>query len=61
MMHHHLLPDISQPDKIGCSLPSLDMPPSELPPRELLRPELGLPEVSEAELVRYFTLSLIHI
>jgi glycine dehydrogenase subunit 2 len=52
---HHLLPDISQPGKIGCSLPALDVPPSELPPKELLREELGLPEVSEVELVRYFT------
>ena len=54
-MHHYLLPDISQPDKIGCSLPSLDLPPTKLPPKELLRQELELPEVSEAELVRYFT------
>ena len=55
MMHHYLIPDISQPDKIGCSLPSLDLPPTKLPPKELLRQELELPEVSEAELVRYFT------
>ena len=55
MSHHYLLPDISQPGKIGCSLPALDVPPAELPPRELLRQELELPEVSEVELVRYFT------
>jgi len=55
MMHHYLLPDISQPGKIGCSLPSLDVPPTELPRKELLRQELGLPEVSEVEMVRYFT------
>jgi len=55
MMHHYLLPDISQPGKIGCSLPHLDVTPTELPPQELLRQELELPEVSEAELVRYFT------
>ena len=55
MDHHYLLPDISQPGKIGCSLPHLDVPPSELPPKELLRQELELPEVSEVELVRYFT------
>ncbi len=55
MGHHYLLPDISQPDKIGCSLPSLDVTPAELPPEALLRQELGLPEVSEVELVRYFT------
>jgi len=54
-MSHYLLPDISQPDKIGCSLPSLDVPPTKLPPKELLRQELELPEVSEAELMRYFT------
>lgn len=54
-MHHYLLPDISQPGKIGCSLPSLDVPPTELPRKELLRQELDLPEVSEVELVRYFT------
>jgi len=54
-MHHYLLPDISQPGKIGCSLPHLDVTPTELPPQELLRQELELPEVSEAELVRYFT------
>lgn len=55
MNGHYLLPDISQPGKIGCSLPALDVPPSELPPAELLRPELELPEVSEVELIRYFT------
>jgi len=55
MNHHYLLPDISQPGKIGCTLPSLDVPPAELPPRELLRQELELPEVSEVELIRYFT------
>jgi len=55
MSHHYLLPDISQPGKIGCILPDLDVTPAELPPQELLRQELGLPEVSEVELVRYFT------
>ena len=55
MSHHYLLPDISQPGKIGCSLPLLDVPLTELPPKELLRQELELPEVSEVELVRYFT------
>ena len=55
MGHRYLLPDISQPGKIGCSLPSLDVTPAELPPEALLRQELGLPEVSEVELVRYFT------
>jgi glycine dehydrogenase subunit 2 len=55
MSHHYLLPDISQPGKIGCSLPALDVPPAELPPGELLRQELELPEVSEVELIRYFT------
>ena len=54
-MRHYLLPDISQPGTIGCTLPHLDVPPTELPPNELLRPELGLPEVSEVELVRYIT------
>ncbi len=52
---HYLLPDVSQPGKVGCRLPELDVPTAELPPQELLRPELALPEVSEAELVRYFT------
>ena len=55
MSHHYLLPEISQPGKIGCNLPALDVPPTELPPKELLRQELELPEVSEAELMRYFT------
>ena len=55
MSHHYLLPDISQPGKIGCSLPALDVPPAELPTGELLRQELELPEVSEVELIRYFT------
>jgi glycine dehydrogenase subunit 2 len=55
MNHHYLLPDISQPGKVGCSLPRLDVPRGELPPKELLRQELQLPEVSEVELVRYFT------
>ena len=55
MRRHYLLPEISQPGKIGCRLPGLDVPPAELPPEGLLRTELGLPEVSEVELVRYFT------
>src|SRR4030042_3735393 len=55
MSDYYLLPEISQPGKIGCSLPALDVPPTELPPRELLRQELELPEVSEVELMRYFT------
>jgi len=55
MSHHYLLPDISRPGKIGCTLPALDVAPSALPPEELLRQELELPEVSEVELVRYFT------
>jgi glycine dehydrogenase subunit 2 len=55
MSDYYLLPAISQPGKIGCSLPALDVPPTELPPRELLRQELELPEVSEVELMRYFT------
>jgi glycine dehydrogenase subunit 2 len=54
MTKHYLLPDISKPGKIGCSMPELDVPPSELPPKNLLRRELELPEVSEGELVRYF-------
>ena len=54
-MQHYLLPDISQPGKIGCTIPSLDVSPAELPPKELLRQDLELPEVSEVELVRYFT------
>jgi len=55
MSHHYSLSEISQPGKIGCSLPALDVPPTELPPKELLRQELELPEVSEVELIRYFT------
>ena len=54
-MNHHLLPDISGPGKIGCTIPVSDVPAAELPAKELLRDELGLPEVSEVELVRYFT------
>jgi len=55
MSHHYLLPDISQPGKIGCSLPDLDVPPAELPPKDLLRQQLELPEISEVGLMRYFT------
>jgi len=55
MSHHYLLPDISQPGKIGCSLPALDVPPARLPPEDLLRQQLELPEVSEVGLMRYFT------
>lgn len=55
MGHHSLLPDISQPGRIGCTLPQLDIPLAELPPKELIRQELELPEVSEGQLVRYFT------
>jgi len=55
MSHDYLLPDISQPGKIGCTLPALDVVLSELPPDDLLRHDLELPEVSEVELVRYFT------
>lgn len=54
-MKHYLLPDISMPGRVGCSLPPLDVPPSEPPPEELLRKEVELPEVSEVDLVRYFT------
>ncbi len=56
MFRHYLLPDISQPGKVGCTLPPLDVPPAEPPPEELVREELELPEVSEVELVRYFTI-----
>lgn len=55
MSHHYLLPDISQPGKVGCTLPLLDVNPAELPSGELLRQKFELPEVSEVELVRYFT------
>ncbi len=55
MGQHYLLSDISQPDRTGCTLPSLDVSPAELPPKELLRQELELPEISEVEVVRYFT------
>lgn len=54
-MKHYLLPDVSEPGKVGVSLPSVDVPASEMPPEEMLRGELGLPEVSEVEVVRYFT------
>jgi glycine dehydrogenase subunit 2 len=53
MRRHYLLPDISQPGKMGGTLPALDVPYTELP-GELLRADLALPEVSEVELVRYF-------
>jgi glycine dehydrogenase subunit 2 len=55
MKHHYLLPDISRPGRMGCSLPQVDVPASEPPPDDLLRSELDLPEVSEVDLVRYFT------
>jgi len=52
-MRRYLLPDISQPGKMGGTLPALDVPYTELT-GELLRADLALPEVSEVELVRYF-------
>ncbi len=55
MRRHYVLPDISKPGKVGCSLPLLDVPPSDLPVRDALRQDLALPQVSEVELVRYFT------
>jgi len=55
MSHHYLLPDISQPGRIGCSLPQLDVCLAELPPKELIRQDLKLLEVDEVQLVRYFT------
>ncbi len=55
MKHHYLLPDISKPGRVGCTLPSLDVPEGSRPPEELLRQELELPEVSEVDLIRYFT------
>ncbi len=55
MKRHELLPDISRPGRIGCTLPDLDVPSSEMPSEELLREELQIPEVSEVDLVRYFT------
>jgi glycine dehydrogenase subunit 2 len=55
MKKGYLLPDISQPGKIGINLPAPDVPVSALPSGELLREELRLPEVSEGELIRYFT------
>jgi glycine dehydrogenase subunit 2 len=55
MKRHDLLPDISKPGRIGCTLPGLDVPPGEMPPKDLLRRELDMPEVSEVDLVRYFT------
>jgi len=55
MKRHDLLPDISKPGRIGCTLPVLDVPPSEMPANDLLRRELDMPEVSEVDLVRYFT------
>ena len=54
-MKHYLLPDISEPGKIGVNLPAPDVPVSELPSENMLRKELELPEVSEVEVVRYFT------
>ncbi len=51
---YYTLPDISQPGKIGCTLPESDVPATE-PPENLLRKELAMPEVSEGEIVRYFT------
>jgi len=51
---YYTLPDISQPGKIGCTLPESDVPATE-PPENLLREDLALPEVSEGEIVRYFT------
>ncbi len=55
MREHYLLPEISRPGRIGCTLPSLDVPSSDLPPADSLREELRIPEVSEVDLVRYFT------
>jgi glycine dehydrogenase subunit 2 len=47
--------DLSQPGRIACSLPELDVPAAALPPESALRRELRLPELSQPDLVRYFT------
>jgi len=54
-MKHYLLPDVSEPGKVGVNLPLSDVPEIEMPGAEMLREELDLPEVSEVEVVRYFT------
>lgn len=53
--NRRLLMDRSVPNRIGTTLPTLDVPETELPPAELLREEFIFPEISEGELVRYFT------
>jgi len=55
MGKHNLLPDFSEPGKVGYTLPQLDVPEADSPPKGLLRENFQFPEVSEIELVRYFT------
>jgi len=45
--------DLSEPGRMGASLPPLDVPESDLP-EGYLRTELPLPEVAEVELVRHY-------
>jgi len=52
--------DLSQPGRIACALPELDVPAAPLPPEPALRRDpdgrgLRLPELSQPDLVRYFT------
>ncbi|MCX6639106.1 MAG: aminomethyl-transferring glycine dehydrogenase subunit GcvPB [bacterium] len=55
-MYNKLIFEISQPGKIGVSLPDVDVPRKEnVIPKDLLRQgRIGLPEVSEPEVVRHF-------
>jgi len=47
--------DLSQPGRVACALPELDVPAAPLPPASERRRELRLPELSQPDLVRYFT------
>lgn len=49
-----LLYEISQPGRVGTSLPELDVPPAEMPPAEMLRDDVHLPEVDELSLMRHY-------
>ncbi len=53
-MKQPLLFELSSPERVGCSLPELDVPESRLPV-DLLREKLPLPELTEREVVQHFT------
>jgi glycine dehydrogenase subunit 2 len=49
-----LIYELSQPGRVGYSLPECDVPTTQLP-NHLIRDDLNLPEVGEPDVVRHFT------